>query len=135
MRLSETLSRDPLVSMFFLVLIMSAIFMGLYLLGSHYLSNEFIVVKGGNYPIPTNISGSVLVSMGPGEYKVKITSLNINNPHYKICCIQQDSSQNTCVEFSGEECSVSCNVGIIVYYYGVVPPHQIKIAGITVEKK
>ena len=41
--------------MFFLVLAMSAIFMGLYISGSHYLSNEFIVLKGGNYPIPLEL--------------------------------------------------------------------------------
>ena len=57
-------------------------------------------VAGANYPVETNVTGLVHVSMGPGSYSVKIEPRKITGLTVNVCCVGGPAGLYNCVNGS-----------------------------------
>lgn len=136
MKLTKRVSESSWKATGFLVLILGVVFASLYVAGYYYLTHKKVDVPGANYPVETNVTGLVHVSMGPGSYSVRIEPRKITGLTVNVCCVGGPAGLYNCVNGSVlrvklENCGPG---GIVVVYRGTALPHALDLMGVEVSK-
>ncbi len=136
MKLTKSVSGSYWKAIGFLALILGVAFASLYVAGYYYLTHEKADVSGANYPVETNVTGLVHVSMGPGSYSVRIEPRRITGLTVNVCCVGGPAGLYNCVNGSVlrvklENCGPG---GIVVVYRGTALPHALDLMGVEVSK-